>query len=111
MVSRQDLVNAQDALAAGRLDVVRAAVKNTITPMTIKGYFGDSVKARIVDLKEAGKDTGPLSADRMAVLKSLNTVDTYCYAKQTNGDAAAPEVAADALKSAIAALDSVVKRL
>ena len=78
--ARATLVDSKLALDAGDWDAVRAAVKQATTPLTLKGYLGDSVKARIVALGDAG---APLAADRMDLLRALGIVDRYCYQRQS----------------------------
>ena len=91
---------------AAEYDSIRRTVKAALFPMSLKGYFGASVKGRILELGDAGK---PLAADRMAVLKALAAVDTYCYQKQTgksgDGDPKA------ALEASLVALDAVIAKL
>ena len=91
---------------------VRDAVASALFPMTIKGYLGDSVKARAVDLKEAGQDekAGALKRERLAVLKALNAVDTYCFEQQTGKQpsGAPPAEVKAQLEAAVSSLDSVI---
>ena len=108
---RQNLVDVEPALGTDP-SKVRDAVASALFPMTIKGYLGDSVKARAVDLKEAGQDekAGALKRERLAVLKALNAVDTYCFEQQTGKQpsGAPPAEVKAQLEAAVSSLDSVI---
>ena len=104
--ARADLVSAQGALAAGNIDAVRQTIKQTTFPLTIKGYFGDSVKARAKALGDDAK-AATLKADRMSVLRPLAAVDSYCYDAQM-GKNPSGEEAKEQLQKAVAAMDVLI---
>ena len=113
---RERLADAQDRLKAAQLDLasgelgnVRQAVKTALTPLTMKGYLGDSVKAR-------AQATGSteLAEARNKLLRNLGELDQYCYSQQTRAPWDKPldsDVATAALEGAISSLDTVISKL
>ena len=113
---RQSLAASSAALDNKQYDAVRLAVKNAATPLTIKGYLGDSVKARAQSLgpEGGGKE---LAALRKELILSLAVIDNYCYQRQAAAasflggggeDAGDPKVA---LETSLTSLDTIVVRL
>ena len=110
--AKSKLIAAQPALESGQnFDQVRQAVKKTITPLTMKGYLGSSVKSR----SQEGEGSPDLADARLALLRSLGIVDRYCYKRQTSlSFGAQPDESAaaiTALADAIASLDTVISLL
>ncbi len=106
--ARARLDTAQVALREGNLDIVRQAVKAAVTPLTMKGYLGQSVKSRA---QEAG--SSDLLEARAVLLKTLGVVDKWCYERQTSFGQSSSDLAvpSSALRESIAALDEVIKLL
>lgn len=100
-------INARDR----DLEAVRRAVKDTLTPLTMKGYAGESVKSRAAALANDGKSesAAAITDARRAVLISLGDLDRATFEKQTKGGAA--EELLPLLDSAVAAVDGLLKIL
>jgi hypothetical protein len=110
LTARDALSAASGALKESDWDRVRKAVKDAATPLTLKGYLGDSVKARVLALEEAKEGSGrDLAADRVSLLRSLAVIDKYCYARQTGGNT--DDDPASAIESSLNSLDSIVAKL
>ena len=104
---RARLVTAQSSFDAEEWDDVRGAVKVTLEPLTLKGYLGDSVKARATALGEEKGAT--LKAQRMELLTQLSGLDGYCYQRQTNGAKKLEVAEARALPDgSVTSLDKVI---
>ena len=103
------LESAQTALSRSEWDTVRAAVKAATSPLTMKGYLGDSVKARA-----AATESADLAAGRIQLLRSLAAVDKFCYDRQQSqfllqGTATDGASAEGSLIDAVAAMSTLVK--
>lgn len=86
----------------------------TVTPLTMKGYLGDSVKARVQALAEQEEGGGAqLSARRGELLKALGQLDRYCYERQTafGGGSAPSSDGVLLLEGAVRGIDSIVEAL
>ena len=107
---REKLVAAEADLDAGIFDAVRNTIKLALAPLTLKGYLGDSVKARAAALGEDNALGTSLKAKRQALLVALSGVDTYCYERQTGRSSSreAGEKARQLLETAITTLDEVI---
>lgn len=107
---RARLEVAQSQLESGEMEKVRLAVKAAVTPLTMKGYLGVSVKSRA---QESG--SVELAAARTTLLRSLGAVDQYCYKRQTSfGQSLELDESAKAatsLSDSIQTIDAVIKML
>ena len=105
---RQKLDESRPALAAGEWDAVRIAVRAALAPLTIKGYLGDSVKARAL---AAGDKGAALKAERIELLRQLSGVDQYCYEQQSGANPSPADTtkAKDQLEGAVLTLDDVIR--
>jgi len=104
---RSQLEAAKGELTLGNVDRVRLAVKDVSTPLTLKGYLGDSVKARAISTGSEG-----LAAERATLLRSLGAIDKYCYEEQMKRSTEI--MRSEAMKSldeSLASLDTIVKLL
>ena len=107
--ARAGLVTSLDEFDAEQFDSVRRAIKTAVTPLTMRGYLGVSVKTRA---QESGSED--LANARVELLRNLGTVDQYCYQRQSAAPwdkPADPAPAATALKEAVATIDRIVKLL
>ena len=100
----QQLATTKNSLADGDWDTVRAAVKGASTPLTMKGYLGESVKSRAL---ETGSEE--LAAARKELLKSLGTLDRYCYDRQMGKSSSLNP--SEALDQSIENISSIVRLL
>ena len=105
---RQKLDESKPALAAGEWDEVRVAVRAALAPLTIKGYLGDSVKARAL---AAGDKGAALKAERADLLRQLSGVDQYCYEQQSGANPSPADTtkAKEQLEGAVKTLDDVIR--
>ena len=102
------LESAQFALNEGNIDQVRQAVKAAVTPLTMKGYLGSSVKSRAQD-----SGSTELLEARTTLLKNLGIVDKWCYDRQTSFGQSSSDstIPTTALRESVVAIDKVIKLL
>eukprot|EP00900_Chrysochromulina_parva_P012378 jgi/Chrpa1/21140/Chrysochromulina_OHIO_Genome00007122-RA len=102
------LESAQFALNEGNIDQVRQAVKAAVTPLTMKGYLGSSVKSRAQD-----SGSTELLQARTTLLKNLGIVDKWCYDRQTSFGQSSSDstIPTSALRESVVAIDKVIELL
>ena len=98
-------------------DEVRTLVRKALTPLTMKGYLGASVKSRIVALAEGSPERQSLNNARQDLLQALGALDKLAFEQQKlsplSGAAQVfdPTEALSYLQASVDAMDAVIKRL
>jgi hypothetical protein len=78
---RDALSGCAERLDAGDWDSVRKVIQTVLVYLSTRGYTGESVKSRALEMGDDGK---PLVDARRALLVKLGTLDKYLYDLQVN---------------------------
>ena len=112
-----ELGGARSLVQSCEWDEVRTLIRKALTPLTLKGYLGASVKSRILAMAEGSPERKGLTDARQELLQALGDLDRLAFEQQklsplsAAGKAFDPSEALSDVEASVAALDSVIKRL